>query len=644
MNGKAVWEHLKHEKYDLLTPNLPNVFLAVVHQDQAVDLGRLIEKTIREEWQTIATHVWDYLEKQGMIPAEEAGLTAAARKQRFDSQVARFLSISWQATPWPKDLGQAMALAESFAEQMPIQKARATIKTIIDYVTETMPKGDRDSRYYEDKDTRTKLNNIGLGWSVILAYNSWQLDAVRQTRAFSAWASGGWDSGTFCNKDSLGGKAEAVAGGEQWKTRAAEKSALKSLFKHADWLGASTLIKRVWHLAYLKEKWGLPTDPTEFRMPNTHGIARGEPFSSDESEDEEKLPGEKYYAVLALDGDKIGEWVSGGKTPQLEHQFSDYKGSSEVQRHGARVYFENQQGQNLLKTHRPLSPSYHLQFSEALSNFALKCARRIVEAHNGRLIYSGGDDVLAMLPADTALKCAQDLREAFQGNAVTNAKIVSPTPGYLSISKDQTGHPISFVVPGPAAEVSVGIAIAHFKSPLQDVVRAAQKAEKRAKSSLGRAAVAITVMKRSGEITEWGTKWKTGGLELYHAIASALEEKTVSAKFPHRICQLLEPYCHSSMSQLADVMEFDADAVIAKEFDFAIARQSAAGQASINSQKLIALLQSYLHGLSTAHREKEEPRPSEISAQERLQAMIGLCTTVAFAHRTRNETADRQPA
>jgi hypothetical protein len=30
-----------------------------------------------------------------------------------------------------------------------------------------------------------------------------------------------------------------------------------------------------------------------------------------------------------------------------------------------------------------------------------------------------------------------------------------------------------FLLPGPAADASVGIAIAHFKSPLQDVVRAA---------------------------------------------------------------------------------------------------------------------------------------------------------------------------
>jgi CRISPR-associated protein Cas10/Cmr2 subtype III-B len=630
VNGKTIWEHLNPDPKDLLTPNLPNVFLAVVHQDRAAELGALVENAILDEWVKIATHVWEFLENETMIPDEEAGFTAVARKARFDAQVARFLSISWQSTPWPDSLDDALALAKQFEDQeMPTPKAAERVAAIVDYVTQTMPEVDRDSRYYSD-DAKTRLNNIGLGWSVILAYNGWQLDAVRQTRAFSAWNSGGWESGSFSNKDSLGGKAEAVAGGKAWQDTAAQRPALKSLFKHDDWLAASTLIKRVWHLAYLKNQMGLATDPQAFPMPNTRGIAIGEPFSSDEDENVETLPGEKYFAVLALDGDEIGKWVSGEKTPTLGSQFSDYTDANNAQRQGARVYFENHQGTELLATHRPLSPAYHIQFSQALSNFALLATRIIVEAHKGRLIYAGGDDVLALLPADTALACATSLRQAFRGEDPSVAGIRSTSPGYLSISNDQLGQPISFIVPGPAAEVSVGIAVAHFKSPLQDAIRTAQQAEKRAKNQLGRAAVALTVIKRSGEITEWGTKWQSGGLELFAKIAELLASDSLSDKFPHRVCQLVNPYIQPNGSQVDDTADFRADDIIRQEFGFAITRQSATGKATSNRETLMPLLAKYLTQIESS---QTDSTPS--LAQAQLTAMTGLCTAVAFAHRTR---------
>src|ERR1035441_1892046 len=109
------------------------------------------------------------------------------------------------------------------------------------------------------------------------------------------------------------------------------------------------------------------------------------------------------------------------------------------------------------------------------------------------------------------------------------------------------------MVPGPAADASVGIAIAHFKSPLQDVVRAAQDAEKRAKKELGRSAVAVTLFKRSGETIEWGCKWAGGGLELYRAIADALNAKKLSAKFPYRAAELLLPYLTRSEEHTSEL-------------------------------------------------------------------------------------------
>jgi hypothetical protein len=154
---------------------------------------------------------------------------------------------------------------------------------------------------------------------------------------------------------------------------------------------------------------------------------------------------------------------------------------------------------------------------------------------------------------------------------------------------DQQGLPIPFLVPGPAADASVGIAIAHFKSPLQDVVRAAQAAEKRAKKKLGRSAVAVTLFKRSGETIEWGAQWGSHGLEIYQRMAQALERGEVSSRFPYRVVALLEPYCTEttalSANSVEHVRDFDVASVIERELDHVIDRQGISKEAKADLRR-----------------------------------------------------------
>jgi len=319
-----------------------------------------------------------------------------------------------------------------------------------------------------------------------------------------------------------------------------------------------------------------------------------------------------------------------------------------------------------LNAQRPLSPSYHLQFSEALSNFALLCARPIVEAFDGRLIYAGGDDVVALLPADTALACGEALRLAFTGSPGAKAFLAQharrlrerheneqqrdpkapPAPYYQKLASegclidcpapgfvcrldhvDQRDVPIPFLVPGPAADASVGIAIAHFKSPLQDVVRAAQAAEKRAKNKLGRRAVAVTLFKRSGETIEWGANWEKGGLELYRALADAPQKNQLSSKFPYRVVELLEPYLtqQTGLAKTVPDSGFGAavDEIIQREFAVACSRQRGTAWTSDLAQQLLRLLAQYVAGLG--------------NAELKVRGVIGLCQTVAFSNRTAPE-------
>lgn len=502
---------------ELLTPNLSNMLVAVLpntSDQEAAQAAMSVQQTIEEEWRKIAAAVW----------AEHAYLNLPAdekNQKRFHAQVDRHLSISWLVTP--------------------------------------MKAGQDDAAGYRE------------------AYdlNAWHLDAVRQTRDFKAWSAGGWELLAHGEKDSLSGREEAVAGGKAWRQKMDSEYA--HLFKHDDYLGAVNLIKRVWHLAYLKKKEELPASHDEFKIRSTRAIANRDTVP-DHCENVELATGEKYLAAIAFDGDSIGKWLSGTFLP----------GSTDLR-------------------------AFHEEFSGCLSRFALEEARRIVEGyHGGFLIYAGGDDVVALVPADAALACAQALRSAFR----------RATDSIHGEMQDETTRETRREQP----DASAGIAMAHFKFPLQDLIREAQNAERRAKNDLGRSACAVTLLKRSGEMVLWGAGWESNGLALHEAVFQALAAGWLSTRFPHRVCELLNPYLNhaSGLRQRQDAPGFDAHAVIRLEFSHALERQGKKDAAA--AAQLLQKLDDYLS--------RVPPSP-----QLALQAVIGLCQSVAFIHRNRGPTA-----
>lgn len=516
-------EPLNHSEESILTPNLPNIFIAEVPGDARKAAGE-IENRIRIVWREIAEAVWEQ--------RNEFGLDSTLH-ERFFAQVDRHLSIAWQVTTLPTD---------------------------------------------EERDYRQAYKLNGL-----------HLDAVRQFRDFAAWRT---ISGP-AERDSLSGKEESLVGGDQFRD-AREKAGgeYSSLFaKHTDHLGAIAIIKRCWHRAYLAKHHGLPTSSEEHRIRSIPAIASRKDTHDDKAPPQETFRGERYIAAIAFDGDLIGKWVNG--------DFLDA-------------------GANLRK--------HHESFSEALSLFALNEVPQIIAPKDrllGQLIYAGGDDVAALVPADEALVIAEKLRTAFLKSTASTC------------SADDQRRP----------DASAGIAIAHVKSPLQDLIREALKAEKRAKTDVGRPAFSVTLIKRSGEISEWGCKWslpggsgRSAGLDLYEKIDDALVEGALSGRFPHRICELLTPYLthRTGLAQPTDAID-DPNVIkdlIRREFVHAALRQGSEAKAA----ELAGMLTRYLDEVIAARKQriqesKREPKHSLI--QELLTSVIGLCTTVAFADRNR---------
>lgn len=536
------WIHENQD--DLLTPNLPNIFVAKVQTGEVGDIAGRVEKAIREEWRRIAESVWLKATGLGINPDH---------KDLFFATVDRHLSISWLITPAHEN-----AYAEAYRR------------------------------------------------------NGWHLDAVRQTRHFVACGSGEVKTGAM--KDSLGGKEDAICGGSDFQESMTDKSGeIFSLFKHADHVGPTTLIKRLWHITYLRGK-NLKTRSGEFKIRSIPAIAARKNKLDDDEERQEKTSGDKYVAAIAFDGDQIGKWVSGELLP------------ADVNLH-----------------------QHHRDFSKALSEFALDKVRGIVEkivdgtdqekkpvkVPLGQLIYAGGDDVVALVPSDAAIEVARQLRDAFCG--ATKEKVSGTDKA------GQTIHP----------DASAGIAVGHIHAPLQDLIREAQSAEKRAKNEVGRPAFSVTLMKRSGEISRWGSKWDSGGIELYEVLAKLMDAQKLSGKFPHRVIELLESYLtmDKGLSRQSDAITSIESTIelIRKEFAHAASRQGS----SLNNNEAAELtghLNRYLGKVvEAANRKGEEeekaghPHAGYSLTQQLLDSLIGLCTTVAFAHRIRRTDNDTSP-
>lgn len=160
-----------------------------------------------------------------------------------------------------------------------------------------------------------------------------------------------------------------------------------------------------------------------------------------------------YVAILAADGDRMGEKINTAHTKDE-----------------------------------------HRQISLTLSGYA-KDVAKIAQQHHGQLIYAGGDDVLMAVPLDCALSCARELADAF-------ASLHWPQP---TAAAQPTVQPT----------LSVGIGISHMLTPMGRQLALAREAEQAAKANQDpnpaerKNGLAILYQPRSGERIEFRAQWRS---------------------------------------------------------------------------------------------------------------------------------------
>lgn len=266
-----------------------------------------------------------------------------------------------------------------------------------------------------------------------------------------------------------------------------------------------------------------------------------------------------YVAVIAADGDRMGQAIS-----------------------------------------KKTRPEDHRRFSDELAAFA-KAVREIVDANHGSLIYSGGDDVLAVLPVSRAIQCAWQLRNRFQELVVPEAE---------------------------GASLSVGVAVAHSMEHMEDLLQYARAAEKHAKegdpgqpANEKRNALAVHVHPRGGGAVKVRRRWDaaTWPLRLKHW-TDAYIDGALSNKAAYDMGRLLSTY------RISDTRRWPGDLfaqAFAPDAALLLKRKESSEQAK-------ARLQSLFSGISTWA--EAQTAVSELLVARRLAAAVRQPRKLKGAH------------
>lgn len=292
-----------------LVPSLPNRFLALVPSGEAArDVASEAEEAVRRLWREIADAVHaDLCQRlQERLTRDEF----RGWDDHWNHQVERFPVVDWAVHDWLPERDAVERAGQNGSASPPIFGGWDShpLRHAVAW-RDMIPSAHRESWHGS--------RNDAFAWALHYATTDWKFAAAKNARAFGAWPI--LNPGKSAPpKDHLNGRDEALGGTEStafWDAlREAYGGADKGDFKGSQLDGAVSVIKRLWPRAYLgqQRQW----KQWKRRFESVQDIAVIE-------RDLDALPGEPlqscgYYAVLAMDGDDMGQWVSGMKTPPLE--------------------------------------------------------------------------------------------------------------------------------------------------------------------------------------------------------------------------------------------------------------------------------------------------------------------------------------
>lgn len=285
---------------------------------------------------------------------------------------------------------------------------------------------------------------------------------------------------------------------------------LQTVFKDGDF--PSTTEMATWEYRSELKRKGLLADRETERKLIDELHEKADKYSDDirqllEKAKKAQLPKKEtdlYYAILMMDGDKMGDLVNGTAIPAV---WRDVLHPALVDRYErGTLHSKRRLWEEYLPKRRLLSPGLHAALSESLGAFSLHAVPRIIKSYHGKLVYAGGDDVAAVLPLSTALAAAKGIQRVYNLRfATVSADGVAEDAGNKA---DNTGRVFLFPGNGKGVSISAAILVCHHKQPLRGALEETHRLlDEVAKKRTGRNAFVVRLKKRSGQSRDFAAKW-----------------------------------------------------------------------------------------------------------------------------------------
>lgn len=215
-----------------------------------------------------------------------------------------------------------------------------------------------------------------------------------------------------------------------------------------------------------------------------------------------------WFALVYGDGDSMGQYVSGRNLLTSDHYIaSDVKSA---------LAATPELVEHLRQQKKPMGATTQANLNRALLDFSNRLVPMLAEQRFcGKVVYSGGDDVMVALPLADLAPFLVSLRAAWSGSADPEGEFMAqggywyPQNGNKSPNKSPSqsphkpSHKPPFFTMGEGATMSCGVVIANKGVPLATVLNHIWEAEKdRAKKVHQKDGLCFRVVYSSGNVLE----------------------------------------------------------------------------------------------------------------------------------------------
>lgn len=262
-----------------------------------------------------------------------------------------------------------------------------------------------------------------------------------------------------------------------------------------------------------------------------------------------------WYVLAAGDGDGMSDWLKGTNMGN----YREYIPTALKDKLTIGSKFDN-----FLDIPKRMGPATHNALSRALLDFSNRLLPYLTQQrYAGRLIYGGGDDVLAYTNLWEWDKWVWDVRQCFRGAEDDRAEFDN-TGDYWRHKQDKppaglTNRPLFTM--GQKATISFGITIAHQSTPMAIALEQLWEAEASAKEHFAppqddkkqpKDAIEIRVIYSNGNMLKATTKFEAFKqwqvlVDRHQDLEDAIFEQAaiVWDKHPAPMLEAIEPWCRA---------------------------------------------------------------------------------------------------